>query len=450
MKNTTMTLVDFSRAFDAIKSITDNRESSSVWANLQIITSVLDLAENELLKPSGRLDNYQRSIHKWMVSCFGPEIARDRMERNFRFLEEALELFQSQACSRQDAHRLVDYVFDRPVGDLHQEVGGVMVTLMALCNAAGLSADGCGEMELERISDPGMIAKIRAEKAAKDIRSPLPGQPDKPEDLPRSITLTRAEIQTLLMAYPPQQVASLLSKIASWYDGKEVIIQRLHDYSAGRENHAFVRVCQWLNDYENAQVRNKSKLDDKGEFYLDDIRTLVGHLASCYSGQALVSLIKLHAAASRCIDLMDANEGPTYDFLKSIVDEANLGLGKSPDGHSTAKLVNDWLLAKAGIETLSSAISEFAKELNCQNDNEDILQAIRVLKACSKVDVETMVNRFLSWKLPANFMPDGGISFEPYYKNGTFGGGTRKPTGTNLLDATQARAMVLHMLTGEG
>lgn len=67
-------------------------------------------------------------------------------------------------------------------------------------------------------------------------------------------------------------------------------------------------------------------------------------------------------------------------------------------------------------------------------------------EASPKVDVDDMVDRFLSWKLPANFNPDAGISFNPIYNEGTPYQGRHEPTGTNLLDATQAKAMVLHLL----
>ncbi len=60
--------------------------------------------------------------------------------------------------------------------------------------------------------------------------------------------------------------------------------------------------------------------------------------------------------------------------------------------------------------------------------------------------INEMVNRFLSWKLPADFHPDGGITFTPDYNVGTPYPGKHEPSGTNLLTFTQAKAMVLHML----
>lgn len=62
--------------------------------------------------------------------------------------------------------------------------------------------------------------------------------------------------------------------------------------------------------------------------------------------------------------------------------------------------------------------------------------------------VAHMVDRFLSWKLPKNFNPDGGIEFNRLANQGTEHERAREPTGTNLFDYTQAEAMVLHMLEG--
>lgn len=59
--------------------------------------------------------------------------------------------------------------------------------------------------------------------------------------------------------------------------------------------------------------------------------------------------------------------------------------------------------------------------------------------------IKYMVDRFLSWRLPENFNPDGGISFKKTINEGT---PTYEPVGTNLLDATQAEAMVRYMIEG--
>jgi hypothetical protein len=62
--------------------------------------------------------------------------------------------------------------------------------------------------------------------------------------------------------------------------------------------------------------------------------------------------------------------------------------------------------------------------------------------------IKHMVNRFLAWKLPADFNPDAGISFAPDYNVNTPRPMRHEPVGTNLLSAEQAEAMVRHMLEG--
>src|SRR5438132_946115 len=56
--------------------------------------------------------------------------------------------------------------------------------------------------------------------------------------------------------------------------------------------------------------------------------------------------------------------------------------------------------------------------------------------------IKHMVDRFLSWKLPENFNPDGGISFKRTFNEHTAFPMKHEPSGTNLFDATQADAMV--------
>ncbi|WP_231691678.1 MULTISPECIES: hypothetical protein [Burkholderia] len=117
---------------------------------------------------------FQARVQPWMLACFGAEISADVLERNHRFFEEAGELVQACGMTREEAHALVDYTWSRPVGEPPQEVGGVMVTLAALCLANGLDMHAAGETELARINVPETIAKIRAKQAAKPKHSPLP------------------------------------------------------------------------------------------------------------------------------------------------------------------------------------------------------------------------------------------------------------------------------------
>jgi hypothetical protein len=115
---------------------------------------------------------FQNRVQPWLLECFGQAIASDSKERNHRYLEEALELVQACGCTQSEAHQLVDYVYGRDVGEKHQEVGGVTVTLAALCLAQQLDMHACGETELARVWTK--VEQIRAKQAAKPKHSPLP------------------------------------------------------------------------------------------------------------------------------------------------------------------------------------------------------------------------------------------------------------------------------------
>lgn len=117
-------------------------------------------------------DAFQARVKSWLLACFGARIASDTAERNHRFLEESLELVQACGCTQDEAHQLVEYVYGRPTGEPRQEVGGVMVTLAALCLAQELDMHADGEAELARVWTK--VEQIRAKQAARPKNSPLP------------------------------------------------------------------------------------------------------------------------------------------------------------------------------------------------------------------------------------------------------------------------------------
>lgn len=124
------------------------------------------------MKEPPPLQTFQLRVDDWVMACFGIEIGGDPMERSHRFLEEALELVQAVGCTKDDALRLVDYVFSRPTGWTTQEVGGAMLTLSALSTATGTDLAAAAEAELTRVWSK--IDTIRAKRAAKPKNSPLP------------------------------------------------------------------------------------------------------------------------------------------------------------------------------------------------------------------------------------------------------------------------------------
>lgn len=145
----------------------ENRERSKMFVPQPEEAEVVDMWEHR--------NHIQNTTAVWIHRCFPEGVIYDKTERNFRFLEEALELVQANGATRAEALILVDYVFNREVGETLQEVGGVMVTLAALCNVLQINMESAYWLEHNRISTDEVIAKIRKKQETKPKGSPLPG-----------------------------------------------------------------------------------------------------------------------------------------------------------------------------------------------------------------------------------------------------------------------------------
>ena len=85
------------------------------------------------------------------------------------------ELLQAAGMTREQVLQLVDYVFARPVGEPGQEIGGTLTCLAGLATLLRFDMAACGERELERVSTPEIMAKIRGKRSRRHGRGPLPG-----------------------------------------------------------------------------------------------------------------------------------------------------------------------------------------------------------------------------------------------------------------------------------
>lgn len=123
-----------------------------------------------------RFRSLQTLVRTWCVHVFGQQVADDKRERNFRFLEESLELAQAGGMTRAEVLQLVDYTYARPVGIVAQEAGQVAITLAALCGAyKDVDLERSVSQEWARIQEPEVIEKIRRKQATKPKGSSLPG-----------------------------------------------------------------------------------------------------------------------------------------------------------------------------------------------------------------------------------------------------------------------------------
>lgn len=116
---------------------------------------------------AGATGSLQTRVRPWILKSLGPDSANDLKQRNQRFLEETIELVQACSCTREEVLQAVEYVYQRPIGEKYQEIGGVMITLAALCLAQGLDMHQAGEDELARIWI--QADQIRAKQEAKPL-----------------------------------------------------------------------------------------------------------------------------------------------------------------------------------------------------------------------------------------------------------------------------------------
>lgn len=107
--------------------------------------------------------NFQSGVRKWMLECFGEESIGALDERKFRFMEEAIELFQSLNGSKEDILTLCDYVYNRPMGEVKQEIGGTLLTLAGICNAMDVDGNELGMSELRRVKEKSASIKRKRE-----------------------------------------------------------------------------------------------------------------------------------------------------------------------------------------------------------------------------------------------------------------------------------------------
>lgn len=87
----------------------------------------------------------------WATRAFGDDVISFPAERGARVQEEANELGQAMGVPRETAHKIVEYVYDRPPGNPRQELGGVGLCLMIAAASLEECADAAERQELNRV-----------------------------------------------------------------------------------------------------------------------------------------------------------------------------------------------------------------------------------------------------------------------------------------------------------
>lgn len=113
------------------------------------------------------MKNFQLSLRAWAETLFGVETSSSRRTRALRFYEEALELVQTTGLTDADLAPVRQMVWSRPVGEMNQEIGGTMVTLLLLAELHGLDVETELKREVLRIHTPEVMEKCRRRQIEK-------------------------------------------------------------------------------------------------------------------------------------------------------------------------------------------------------------------------------------------------------------------------------------------
>lgn len=135
--------------------LNDGGTAHETMEGLAVVVRLHPRAEGETMRFITRV------IYEWGARAFGLNHMHDRHVRALRLMEEAVELAQACDVSRVNAMQLVSMVYDRPPGDIRQEIGGVLVTAHAFCAGQGIEVEKALEDEVCRVLDysPDHFAK---------------------------------------------------------------------------------------------------------------------------------------------------------------------------------------------------------------------------------------------------------------------------------------------------
>lgn len=116
----------------------------------------------------------QRNVGAWVAQVFGKPYLTSVDERACRFGEEAIELVQALGVPEEKVLALVEQVYNKPVGDVDDEVGGAFHTLLALCEGIGMNGGAALLTMLDKVWRPEKMERIRAKRATKVGDDTLP------------------------------------------------------------------------------------------------------------------------------------------------------------------------------------------------------------------------------------------------------------------------------------
>lgn len=202
------------------------------------------------------LHNLQTRVRLWMEKCFGlTNLTGSAQQRCDRFLEECLELLQACGYDKSRIATLTDYTYSRPVGEVSSEVGGVLVTLAALCNNQLVFMDDAASNALDYINRPEVMQKIRDKQASKnDIHSPLPGAHHTYQCTVCCDTGMMMVVENGIKAVPcPAVGCPYRTQVEQWAEG---IYERHTDGQVWYVHQSIANTPNWVSDSETYRMRH--------------------------------------------------------------------------------------------------------------------------------------------------------------------------------------------------
>lgn len=128
------------------------------------------MTRNSSYRVVGGLDFQKNRTLEWLEHVFGSK-TNDREERTIRLLEEVMELAQAEGVDWNQVNRLAEQVYKKPVGQVKQELGGVLVTLGSYLACTAQDPNSAYEQEFSRCESPEIIEKIRKKHSQKAVVS---------------------------------------------------------------------------------------------------------------------------------------------------------------------------------------------------------------------------------------------------------------------------------------
>lgn len=127
----------------------ENAELRAKVTELQEIGSK-HVIERQHIRRYGNRDRRQSIVLAWATRMFG-QCTTQLTERALRVVEEAIEVGQAAGLTKEQVQRLIDRVYSRPAGDVREELGGLLVTCLAICEVMRISGDDLERDEMERV-----------------------------------------------------------------------------------------------------------------------------------------------------------------------------------------------------------------------------------------------------------------------------------------------------------